>query len=386
MFAGVSIFLDATQAELRLALSVLIIGEVVEELTQTNRMILVRQVQHRRLAFMQMVDSILSVLASIGLALAGFGIWALLINDILDAVTKVFFFWLWRPSWRPSLRWDRAAIRYFLRFGSQTFVGRFILEGLDRFDDIWTAIYLGNTQLGYYSRAFRFATYPRSFIAYPIYQVASGVYSELKGDRKRLSTAFMQINSFMVRSGFLLAGLIALVAPEFIRIALGDKWLPMLTAFQLMLVFTLFDPVKQTMANLFLALGLPGEVIWFRFIQLLVMIAGLFLLGFRFGIEGVALAVDIMLVVGMVLMLWRSKTYVDYSLRRLLVVPTVALFAGLAAGLGAVHWPNLIWSDWLSGIVKSILFVVIYSVILILWDRQQVKETWLLVRQNLMKG
>ena len=44
----------------------------------------------------------------------------------------------------------------------------------------------------------------------------------------------------LIQFAYLLgAVLLALVAPEFIRLALGAKWLPMLTAFRLMLVFTL---------------------------------------------------------------------------------------------------------------------------------------------------
>ena len=54
--------------------------------------------------------------------------------------------------------------------------------------------------------------------------------------------------------------------------------MPMLDAFRLMLVFTLFDPIKITVANLFIAVGEPEKVVRTRFIQAAVLIAGLFLL------------------------------------------------------------------------------------------------------------
>jgi O-antigen/teichoic acid export membrane protein len=195
----------------------------------------------------------------------------------------------------------------------------------------------------------------------------------------------MQVNSLMIRSGFLLAGLLALAAPEIIRIVLGDKWMPMLDAFRLMLVYTLFDPIKQTVANLFNAMGLPETVVQIRAVQFLVMVSGLFLLGFRFGIAGIALAVDIMLVFGIILFFQKAKTHVDYSLKELLVTPTVALFFGLVTGFVAAQWHGIAGNDWLAGAAKAILFTIVYGSILMLWDRRQVNEIWALVGRYLIK-
>jgi O-antigen/teichoic acid export membrane protein len=385
MFAGVFLLVKPAQTELRLAFVVVILGETVVELTQTHRTILIRQVQHQRLALLQMADAVGSAVVGVVLAWKGFGIWALLAGDILYALFNLFFLFFWRPFWRIKLAWKPATVHYFLSFGSKGVIGRFLLEALDRVDDIWTTVFLGQTQLGYYSRAFRFATYPRSFIAQPINLVAGGVYAELKGDRRRLSSAFMRINSLMVRSGFFLAGVLALIAPEFIRIVLGEKWLPMLAAFRLMLAFTLFDPFKQTMANMFIVLGFPEAVIRFRAVQLVVMIAGLFLLGLPFGIAGVALAVDIMLMVGMVILFRESKNHVDYSLKSLLIIPGIALSVGLAAGFAVVWLPAVSSADWLAGLAKATVFTMMYGSILLIWDRQQLNETWLLVRRYLLK-
>jgi O-antigen/teichoic acid export membrane protein len=357
----------------------------VVQIANTPRAILNRQVQHRRLALLSITDAIVTACVSITLALNSFTLWALLAASMSNAFLNILFLFTWRPVWKPRFAWEPKTIRYFLSFGSRSFVARFLLEALDRVDDLWTAVFLGTEPLGYYSRAYRFATYPRAFIAGPIYQVAGGVYAELKGDRVRLSKAFMQVNSLMIRSGFLLAGLLALAAPEIIRIVLGDKWMPMLDAFRLMLVYTLFDPIKQTVANLFNAMGLPETVLQIRAVQFLVMVSGLFLLGFRFGIAGIALAVDIMLVFGIILFFQKAKTHVDYSLKELLVTPTVALFFGLVTGFVAAQWHGIAGNDWLTGAAKAILFTIVYGSILMLWDRRQVNEIWALVGRYLIK-
>jgi O-antigen/teichoic acid export membrane protein len=218
-------------------------------------------------------------------------------------------------------------------------------------------------------------------LAAPIGAVSIGTYAELKEDRRRLSQAFFRTNAFLVRSGFFLAGLLALIAPEFIRILLTEKWLPMLEAFRLMLVFTLFDPMKTAIANLFVAVGRPEQVVRIRLVQLAVMVIGLLVLTPLWGIAGVALAVDAMLIVGIALLLWRARTYVDYSPRRMFLAPSVALFVGISMSLAAMAMPDLPGSDWWTGAVKASVFVVGYFTVLVFWERDQLALFASILRQ-----
>lgn len=355
------------------ALIVLTLTQAGDELTQTSRLILVRRVVHRRLAVLQFLDAIFTTVAAVGLALLGATLWALLATDIVSMALGIAGLMLWRPVWRLRLAWQRSTVRYYLHFGSRNFVAGLLLLALDRIDDLWTLRYLGDTALGYYSRAYTFATYPRKILAAPVNQVAGGTYAELKADRHRLSQAFFRANALLVRSGFLLAGLLALIAPEFIRILLGPKWLPMLEAFRLMLVFTLLDPIKMTVSDLFIAVGRPEVVVRVRFVQLIVMVGGLFALGTRFGIAGVALAVDIMLVVGIGVLLWQARQHVDFSGGRLFAAPALALTVGLLAGAG-IAAAVASSSDWVMVLVKGLAFSIPYTAVLYLLERQTFVE------------
>lgn len=358
----------------RLALLVLTLTQVGDELTQTSRLILIRRVVHRRLALLQLLDALFTTVVSVGLALLGAGLWALLATDIVSMLLGIAGLLIWRPVWRPRLAWRSTVVRYYLRFGSRNLTAGLLLTALDRLDDLWTLRYLGETALGYYSRAYTFATYPRKILAVPVNQVASGAYAELKGDRLRLSQAFFRSNALLVRSGFFLAGLLALIAPEFIVILLGEKWLPMLQAFRLMLVFTLLDPIKMTVADLFIAVGRPELVVRVRLAQLIVMVAGLFILGMRLGITGVALAVNIMLVVGIGILLWQARRFVDFSARRMFMVPALALLVGMAVGAGAMSALTAV-SPWITGSIKTLTFGATYIILLLLLERRTFMET-----------
>ena len=358
----------------RTALLWITVMAIGTRLVGTPRLILIRRVVHRRLTLIQLTSSLLSSIITIVLAWRGATLWALLSTNLVAFLVNVIGFYVWRPVWRPRLTWNPLVMRYFLRFGSRNLVASALLYALDRVDDLWVGAYLGNRAMGFYSRAYTFATYPRKVLASPINLVTIGTYAELKGDRKRLSQAFFRVNAFLVRSGFLLAGSLALIAPEFIRLLLGAKWLPMLSAFRLMLVYTLFDPFKLTVANVFVAVGKPEQIVWARSVQLAVLVAGLFLLGPLLGIAGVALAVDAMLVVGIVILLWQAQTYVDFSLVRLFVAPGVALVAGMALARGAIMLPGVLGSDWRTGFVKIVVFLTIYGAVLLALERHHLFE------------
>jgi O-antigen/teichoic acid export membrane protein len=333
--------------------------------------ILTRRVVHRRLAAVRLLTVAGATVISVVLALQGMELWALLATDLAVLGITVLLLSVWRPVWRPRPKWSRPVVRYYLSFGGRGFLSSLLLQALNRVDDLWTAGYLGQTALGFYSRAYAFATYPRQLLASPINDVAGGTYAELKDDRDRLSQAFFRTNALLVRSSFFLGGLLALVSPEFIGLVLGDKWLPMLTAFRLMLVFTLLDPIKVTVASLFVAVGRPEKVLQVRLVQLAVLVAGLFGLGLWLDIAGVALAVDLMLVVGIALLLWQSRRHVQFSARRLFAGPAAGLAAGLAAGWLVARLPGLAQPTWQSGLLKGLAFTLLFGGTLLLLERKE---------------
>jgi O-antigen/teichoic acid export membrane protein len=370
-----------TSGETRAALLVMTITTAGIQVTQTPRLVLIRRVVHRRLALLDLLNAVLTTAVAVALAWQGITLWALLATDVVATFLALGMLYLWRPVWRPRLAWDRQVGRYLLGFGSRSFAANVLQRALDKVDDLWTRAFLGTNAMGFYSRAYTFATYPRTILAMPVSTVASGTYAELKGQRRRLSQAFFRANALLVRTGFFLAGILALVAPEFIRLLLGEKWLPMLDAFRLMLVYTLLDPIKITVASVITVSGAPEKVVRARFIQLLILIAGLVVLGPRFGIVGVAMAVDLMLVVGILLLLREARRFVDFSTFRLFAVPALALSVGLLASQLALNLSCVLQSDWTSVAVKVAVFSMLYAGILLALERKNVGMLLSMLRQ-----
>ena len=374
-----------TRGQTGSAILVLTLTTACTQLTQTPRVILVRRVAHRRLAIIQVFNVVLTSLTAIFLALKGITLWALLATDIVTLFISILGFYVVRPVWFPRFRWDSKTVRYFLSFGSRNFTGIVLLQVLNRIDKLWIGLYLGKTPLGFYSRANKFATYPNTLISNSIIPVIGGTFAELKSDPWRLSRAFYFTCSWLVRTGFFLAGSFALIAPELIRLVLGDKWIPMIDTFRLLLIYALFDPIKLILTNLFVAVGKPELMVKVRLIQLVVMGIGIFLLGFSMGIIGVALAMNIMQAVGIVMMLKEARAFVDFSPARMFSIPTLALGAGLVSGYGVTAFSLLSdGSDLQTGLIKLTVFTIVCIGVLFFFERRQFSEAISVVSGNML--
>jgi len=371
MVVGVAFF---APGRTQWAFWIIIVTTFVAQQKAVINALLTQRVQFGRLATARAVADTATVLVSIGLAWRGYGLWALLGGRIIGVTVEILSLYAIRPVWRPRLGWSRELVRYFIGFGSKVFGGTLLMEALDRVDDIWTGGVLGDRALGFYDRAFGFATYPRLLFIIPLHPVVEGMYAQLRNDRGRLSQAFSWGNILMARVAFWIAALLWLIAPEFIRLALGAKWLPMLDAFRLMLIYTLFDPIKSTIVALLNISGAAERVIRARIIQLAVMVVGLVTLGPRLGIAGVALAVDVMLVVGITILYAEARRFVDFSLRQFFGIPTLALGLGIALVYGALAVSGIEGNDWLTALVKGSVFSATYVGVLVLVEHEQLRE------------
>jgi len=360
----------------RFVLIFLVISTYLQRLSQTPRILLIRRVEHRRLAILDLSTNILSAILSMTIAFYSRSIYALLISSVVSWVVLLIGFYFWKPIWRPRLALDMKVIRYYLAFGSKNLINNILDTALENLDYLWTNFFLGDMLLGFYSRAFKFATYPRLILSTPVNLVAIGTYAEAKCDRRRLSRAFFQTNALLVRTGFLFAGWLAVIAPEFIRLLIGEKWLPMLDTFRYMLIFCMLDPIRVSISSALVAVGKPEKITLVRSTQVMVLLIGLFSLGFHFGIIGVALAMNFMTIIGTVMALAFVRAYVDVSLWKLFAAP----MAAIAAGFGLIWLSNpfivSLGSDWLTGFARSLVFGLSYMVVLSIFEGEELLEAF----------
>ncbi|MBC7261748.1 MAG: oligosaccharide flippase family protein [Chloroflexi bacterium] len=319
-------------ASLGATLAVLIFVYFLSNLSQVQETLMRKNLAFRQLAATDVTASVTMTVVAPLLAKAGWGVWALVAEQLSGIGVRFLLTWGPFRQWMPRLGWKEQTIRWLWEYGKPTWVASNLSYLLDRFDDFWIGTALGKVPLGLYSRAYEFAHYPRRVLANPLVTVFTPVFARLQNDRLRLSQAFFRSTYVILRSGFLVAGAFGLVMPEFIHYVIGDKWLPMLGTFRLMLVYTALDPLVMLMGNMMLAVGHPQALRQSTIVQTLFFVPAVILGAWLWGINGVALAADGMLLIGAVWLYRPLREVVDFNLTRLVLWPALALAAALGSG------------------------------------------------------
>lgn len=342
--------------------------DLVKGLSHIQETLLSKDLAFRELASIDVAASIAMTVIAPWLAWQGWGAWALVAEQASGILVRFTMTWLVFRPWRPCIAWHRDTARWFWGYGKPVWGATNLGYLLDRFDDFWIGTALGKIPLGYYSRAYEFAHYPRRVVANPLVGVFAPVFAQLQTDRKRLSQAFYRAAHVILRSGLLISGAFALIMPEFIRLVIGEQWLPMLLTFRLMLVYTILDALAMLGENLLLAVGIPQILQRSRLVQVAVCIPAVIVGAYLWGINGVALAADGVLIVGVCVLYPRIREVVDFSLVRLGFWPLVALGVSYAASIFLESRGSHL-DVWLLGITKLTLFTGLYLVLLAARER-----------------
>ena len=342
--------------------------DLVKGLSYIQETLLSKNLAFRALATIDVAASIVMTVVAPWLAWQGWGAWALVAEQASGILVRFTMAWLVFRPWRPHIAWHRETARWFWGYGKPVWGAANLGYLLDRFDDFWIGTALGRIPLGYYSRAYEFARYPRRVVANPLVSVFAPVFAQLQADRKRLSQAFYRAAHVILRSGLLISGAFALIMPEFIGLVIGVQWRPMLSTFRLMLLYTLLDALLLLGETFLVAVGDPQRLSYTRVRQVLFFIPAVIGGAYLWGIDGVALAANAMLIVGTCVLYPGLRKIIDFSLFRLGFWPVIALSLSYGAGLLL----ESLWAEtsmWVSAVVKLILFTGLFVGTLLLTER-----------------
>jgi PST family polysaccharide transporter len=364
---------------------VLLVFNIIQASSSTPNLILRREMRFGVLAAINLSASLAMTIVAPLLAFLGAGIWSLVAELATSQIIRWIGFWLVLRPWSISFQFILEKARSLIKFGSHVLSSQVLGIGLDRFDDFWTGTYLGSTALGYYSRAYDMAQYPMRILATPLTNVFFPTYASIQDDKDMLSKAFFRSSSFLVRVGFLFTVVLMATAKEFTLILFGEKWLPIVPIFQLMLIYVLLNPLYENLSYLVVGVGKPRILARVRMVQVSVFIVTVILFAYVWSTRGVAIAANLMMLIGTLSLLLLSRQFVSYSMRKLFLWPTVA---SALSGIFAFILINFVQSMslWLSLIIKALLVGGLYCLVLYLTERDVIhdygKQSIILIRQQ----
>jgi O-antigen/teichoic acid export membrane protein len=213
--------------------------------------------------------------------------WALVIGQIAGKVIEVGISYS-MSDYRPRITLSRLGEIW--GFSQWLVLARFSRLVNRQFDRWVVGSIAGAATMGYYYVASDFAASPSDEVVLPMSRAAFPVYSRLQDEPVALRQAFHNVLASMTAISFVMGLGMAVVADDFVRVALGAKWLEAIPLMPWLGVFGALYGVAHTLDIFMLATGRERLTALMTAGNALLTVPVLLLAGQSFGIMGIAAA------------------------------------------------------------------------------------------------
>lgn len=301
-----------------------------------------------------LVEFIVTVLAAFILK----NVWALVLGSLAGGVGGLFASYLFH-SYRPRFDLNFEKAKKLFGFGKWMFGSSILVFLITQGDDVFVGKVLGLTMLGLYQMAYRISNIPTTEISRLIHQLAFPAYSKMQDNLPRLREAYLEVLQITTFLCFPLAGLIFITAPDLTQILLGEKWMPMVPAMQVLSLWGLVRAIGVTSVSVIYAVGMPKLITKYQLYQLSLIIILIYPLTMGLGIVGTSLAILIASIVPNYFAAYSAaiKT-IKCNKNNILKILCFPLLSSMTA-MASVYFLHAYWF-----IPDSLLLLLIVSIVL----------------------
>jgi len=370
-------------------ITVLSINFLVIALSSVQLALLRREMRFRSLAIRRLVAVAVGGAIGVGTALAGWGAWALVAQQVSYGITSVIMLWTVSP-WRPGFHWSRADFRELFGFGINI-VGSDMLNFLSRnTDNLLVGAVLGAGPLGLYAVGYKILDTTQTLLVNAARKLAFPVFSRIQHDRERTRRAYGRVNravSVVIMPGYI--GL-SIVAQEAIVVLFGHRWEPSGPVAATLYLIGPALTLQVFSGALLNAAGHPGITLRFRLVTTIVHVIGFVIAVTIFGnIVAVAAAFVIGTYLLLPLNLYLQHRYADISIfDHLWQLRWIALCTALMA-IAVVAIRSVLLGQVSTVVLLTIevmVGVVVYAGALMIFERGLLREVTTVALQAIPGG
>lgn len=190
-----------------------------------------------------------SCVVAIWLAMAGYGVWALVAQTLVNALLNVILLNLFHP-WLPKTGFSKQSFHYLFGFGSKLLAASII-------DTIFKNIYqlvigkqFNATQVGLFTQANQLSLVPAMTMTTVIQRVTYPMLSNIQKDIDKFESTYLLTLRLAALVVFPLMAGLSISAQPFIYIALGPEWLPAAELLSILSLAFMLYPIHAINLNL----------------------------------------------------------------------------------------------------------------------------------------
>ena len=249
-----------------------------------------KKLKFKVLSIVTIITSVTSLAITIYMAYKGFGVWALVVQNIMTAAIPAFVFWFyikWRPIWVFSVN----SFKELFSFGFYMFLTHLLNQFGQQIQGLLIGKMYNPATMGYYSKAHGTEKLASTSIGSVMMQVTYPLYAEVQDNKQQLSNIIKRITMTLSYITFPLMFILMLCAKPIFLLLYSDRWLPSVPYFQVLCIAGLAYSLQSVNNNAIAAVGKSKEMfVWTiikRSVGIGLLVGGLLL----FGMKGLLSAV-----------------------------------------------------------------------------------------------
>ncbi len=229
-------------------------GLLISSLGAVPVSLLRRQIDFRGRLVPEVSGALVKTVLSVGLALAGLGVWSLIWGQLAASVLTSLMYWgVARTTVRPGF--DRSVAVELTRFGLPATLVSLVAFGIYNCDYVAIGRQLGDEQLGFYTLAYRLPELVVLMLCNTVSEVLFSSLSRWQHDRAALADHYMSAVRVVLALAAPLGFGMAALAPETVEVLYGRDYSESANELAVLAVFTVIYAVTFHSGDVYKATG-----------------------------------------------------------------------------------------------------------------------------------
>ena len=262
------------QMELTAIVRVIGLVLIINGLSLTQQTNLTKKIDFKTKTKASIISAILSGAVGIGMAYAGFGVWALVSQLLSKQIVYTIALWILN-RWMPNFHFSVESFKYMWGFG-----WKLLVSGL--LDRIWAQMYqvvvgkfYSPATLGQYTRGREYANIFSANITSIVQRVTYPVLAEVQDEKERMLAAYRKVIKITMFVTCVCMISLGAVAEPLIYCLIGEKWHQAATFLPLICISMSLYPLHAINLNMLQVQGRSDIFLYLEIIKKIIAIGPL---------------------------------------------------------------------------------------------------------------
>ena len=270
-----------------------------------------RELNFRKLFFSGIIGTACSAVIGILMALNGFGVWALVVQSLVQVTVSTFVLIL-IVRWRPSRMFSVKETKPLIQYGWRVLISELIASISNQFSSLIIGVWYTTADLAYYTKGKQLPTLIRSNLYNTLISVLFPAMSRVGDDKQALKAFSKQsLRLLFYVTCPLMIGLIS-VADNLVLVLYTEKWMPMIPYIGIICAECLLAIPPTIFLQALKAVGKSDIMLKLEIIKKPLLIASI-LVAVPFGVFAIAVTLPLNTLIDMVLTGFYSKKIFNYG-------------------------------------------------------------------------